>query len=73
MPDIEQIYAEYRPKVMGYIRARVQRWADAEDLLQTWYDTGETDLPEDVLYQSRRPQGTGTYLVSGWGQYFCYG
>jgi N-acetylmuramoyl-L-alanine amidase len=48
-------------------------WADAEDLLQTWYDTGETDLPEDVLYQSRFPQGSGTYLVSGWGQYFCYG
>ena len=31
-PDLEQIYAEYGKKVMGYIRARVQRWADAEDL-----------------------------------------
>ena len=28
----EQIYATYSGKVMGYIRARVQRRADAEDL-----------------------------------------
>ena len=32
MPDLEQIYADYHGKVMGYIRARVSRWADAEDL-----------------------------------------
>lgn len=32
MPDLEQIYTEYRGKVMGYIRARVSRQADAEDL-----------------------------------------
>ena len=31
-PDMEQIYLEYHDKVMGYIRARVQGWADAEDL-----------------------------------------
>ena len=48
-------------------------WKDAEDLLRQWYATGNTDLPEDVLYQARGPQGNGTYLVSGWGQYFCYG
>jgi len=48
-------------------------WKDAEDLLTQWYDTGETDLPENVLYQSRFPQGSGTHLVSTWGQYFCYG
>ena len=30
--DIEQIYTEYYGKVMGYIRARVQSAADAEDL-----------------------------------------
>lgn len=48
-------------------------WQDAKDLLTTWYETGETDLPEDVLYQSRRPLGSGTYLISTWGQYFCYG
>lgn len=48
-------------------------WKDAENLLTQWYDTGETDLPENVLYQSRFPQGSGTHLVSAWGQYFCYG
>lgn len=48
-------------------------WKDAEELLTKWYETGDTDLPEDVLYQARGPQGTGTYLKSDWGQYFCYG
>ena len=48
-------------------------WQDAEDLLTQWYETGETDLPKDVLYQSRGPLGCGIYLVSDWGQYFCYG
>jgi ABC-2 type transport system ATP-binding protein len=44
----------------------------SEDLLKQWYETGDTDLPENVLYQSRGPLGSGTYLISGWGQYFCY-
>ena len=48
-------------------------WHDAEDLLTQWYETGETDLPGDVLYQSTFPQGYGTHLISAWGQYFCYG
>ena len=48
-------------------------WQDAEDLLTQWYETGETDLPENVLYQSTFPQGSGTHLISAWGQYFCYG
>lgn len=48
-------------------------WQDAEDLLLQWYENGETDLPQDVVYQSRGPLGSGTYLVSKWGQYFCYG
>ena len=48
-------------------------WKDAEDLLTQWYETGDTDLPEDVLYQSRSKQGSGTYIESDWGQYFCYG
>lgn len=47
-------------------------WKDAEELLTQWYETGDTDLPENVLYQSRGPLGSGTYLISGWGQYFCY-
>ena len=48
-------------------------WKDAEELLKQWYETGDTDLPGDVLYQSTFPQGSGTYLESSWGQYFCYG
>ena len=48
-------------------------WNDAEALLTQWYETGETDLPENVLYQSLFPQGSGTHLISSWGQYFCYG
>ena len=32
MPDLEQIYLDYRNKVMGYIRARIHSFADAEDL-----------------------------------------
>ncbi|MBR4236209.1 MAG: sigma-70 family RNA polymerase sigma factor [Clostridia bacterium] len=31
-PDIAQIYAQYKGKVMGYISARVNNHADAEDL-----------------------------------------
>ena len=31
-PDLDNIYREYSGKVMGYIAARVQRRADAEDL-----------------------------------------
>ena len=33
-PDIEQIYTEYRDRVMGYIYARLRSRADAEDLCQ---------------------------------------
>ena len=33
-PDIEQIYTEYRDRVMGYIYARLRSSADAEDLCQ---------------------------------------
>ena len=31
-PELEDLYNEYQRKVMGYIRARVTRLADAEDL-----------------------------------------
>lgn len=48
-------------------------WKDAEELLTQWYEYGYTDLPADVLYQSRSPLGSGTYLISAWGQYFCFG
>lgn len=31
----EQVYKEYRPKVMGYIRSKISNSYDAEDLLST--------------------------------------
>ena len=37
-PDIEQIYTEYRDRVMGYIYARLRSWADAEDLCQDVFE-----------------------------------
>lgn len=36
--DLEQIYAEYNGKVMGYIRARVRIASDAEDLLSEVFE-----------------------------------
>lgn len=44
MPDMERIYADYRNKVMGYIRARVQRWADAEDLCSDVFEKVQRKL-----------------------------
>ena len=38
VPELEQIYARYSGKVMGYIRARVQHRADAEDLCADVYE-----------------------------------
>lgn len=62
----------YDPNSMYWEEPTGECWKDAADLLEKWYETGETDLPQDVVFQSRFPQGTGTYLISAWGQYFCY-
>ena len=45
-PDMEQIYLEYHDKVMGYIRARVQGWADAEDLCADVFEKVQRKLPD---------------------------
>ena len=45
-PDLEQIYLEYHDKVMGYIRARVHGWADAEDLCADVFEKVQRKLPE---------------------------
>ena len=66
-------YATVRDGGPFWVEPTEACWQDAQDLLTQWYETGETDLPQDVLYQSLSPQGYGTYLISGWGQYFCYG
>ena len=46
MPDIEQIYAEYRNKIMGYIRARIRSNADAEDLCSDVFEKIQRKLGE---------------------------
>ena len=45
-PDMEQIYLEYHDKVMGYIRARVQGWADAEDLCADVFEKVQRKLAD---------------------------
>ena len=46
MPDLEQIYLQYRGKVMGYIRARVSRQADAEDLCADVFEKVQRKLAD---------------------------
>lgn len=46
MPDLEQIYEAYHGKVMGYIRARVSRWADAEDLCSEVFEKVQRKLDD---------------------------
>ena len=71
----ECLYQEGQYTTVGpfWMEPTSECWKDAEELLTQWYETGDTDLPEDVLYQARGPQGYGTHLISSWGQYFCYG
>lgn len=54
---IEEIVAEYTPRLLGYIRSQVGRREDAEDILQ------------DVFYQLSRASaedGNGIDRVSSW-------
>ena len=46
MPDIGQIYPDYHGKIMGYIRARVTRWADAEDLCSDVFEKIQRKLED---------------------------
>ena len=45
-PDLETIYTEYRGKVLGYIRARIRNYADAEDLCSSVFEKVQRKLPE---------------------------
>ena len=45
-PDMEQIYLEYHDKVMGYIRARIKGWADAEDLCADVFEKVQRKLDD---------------------------
>ena len=46
MPDLEQIYIEYRTKVMGYICARIRNRADAEDMCAEVFEKVQRKLPD---------------------------
>ena len=43
---IEQVYTAYRGKVMGYIKARIRQWADAEDLCSEVFEKVQRKLLE---------------------------
>ncbi len=45
-PDAEQIYLDYRGKVMGYILARVRNRAEAEDLCMDVFEKVQRKLPD---------------------------
>ena len=47
-------------------------WEEAEYVLDMFNTYGYTVLPSDVVWQAQFPQGSGTYLVSSWGHYYCY-
>ena len=46
IPDLEKIYNEYHGKVMGYIRARISRWAEAEDLCADVFEKVQRKLAD---------------------------
>ncbi len=45
-PDLEQVYLDYHDKVMGYIRSRVNRRADAEDLCSDVFEKVQRKLAD---------------------------
>ena len=55
-----RIYETYHGKVMGYIRARVNRWADAEDLCADVFEKVQRKLPE---YDRTKAQ-LGTWIFT---------
>ena len=44
-PDMAQVYSEYSGKVMGYIRARVSSYHDAQDLCADVFEKIQLKLP----------------------------
>ena len=66
MPDLEQIYNEYHGKVMGYIRARISRWVEAEDLCADVFEKVQRKLDAERTGRSaaRPAGGTAGYYCS---------
>ncbi len=57
---MDKIYRAYHDKVMGYIRSRVNRWADAEDLCADVFEKVYRKLPE---YDRTKAQ-LGTWIFT---------
>ena len=60
--DMEQIYAEYSPKVLSYIRARVQGQANAEDLCSDVFEKIMRKIGE--YDQSKAALGTWIFTIT---------
>ena len=61
-PDWEKIHATYSGKVMGYITARVQRRADAEDLCAEVFE--KVFLKIDDFDRSKAALGTWIFTIT---------
>ena len=61
-PEREEIYSTYSGKVMGYITARVQRRADAEDLCADVFEKVYRRL--DEYDQDRAKIGTWIFTIT---------
>ena len=47
-------------------------WEEAEYVLNMFNEHGYTVLPANVVFQSQSRQGSGVYLYTEWGHYYCY-
>lgn len=61
-PDIEQIYTEYRDRVMGYIYARLRSRADAEDLCQDVFE--KVNMKLDSFDSGKASISTWIYSIT---------
>ena len=61
-PDWEKIYDQYRGKVMGYIAARVQRRADAEDLCADVFEKAYKKI--DAYDESKASLSTWIFTIT---------
>ena len=61
-PDWEKIYDQYSGKVMGYIAARVQRRADAEDLCADVFEKAYKKI--DAYDESKASLSTWIFTIT---------
>lgn len=61
-PDIEEIYTEYRDRVMGYIYARLRSRADAEDLCQDVFE--KVNMKLDSFDSGKASISTWIYSIT---------